>query len=114
MAKYVHIPLTASVLAKLLIIDLEFDDIDPATKELDSIADGQLYRLRRNAAASSGGQQQYQSGDDGGNLDQQRGNIQHTRGGGSSRGGHGSPGRGGRGGRGGGGVGRRSHQTSTP
>ncbi|KAK2625343.1 hypothetical protein QTJ16_005712 [Diplocarpon rosae] len=30
-----------------------FDDVDPADKELDSIADGQLYRLRRGDASSS-------------------------------------------------------------
>lgn len=34
---------------------MQFDDVDPAEDELDSIADGQLYRLRRGASSSSPG-----------------------------------------------------------
>ncbi|KAE8452998.1 hypothetical protein EG329_012185 [Mollisiaceae sp. DMI_Dod_QoI] len=57
--------------------DIQFDDVNPADEELDSIADGQLYRLRR-GSSQNGHQQSFRG-----------------RGGSSRRGGHASAGRGG-------------------
>lgn len=51
----VFCPLTSSpsllLTFSLTVIDLKFDDVDPAEAELDSIADGQLYRLRRDQSS---------------------------------------------------------------
>ncbi|KAI9054034.1 hypothetical protein LZ554_001207 [Drepanopeziza brunnea f. sp. 'monogermtubi'] len=66
--------------------NLQFDDVDPAEEGLDSIADGQLYRMRRGIPSGPSGRG--------------RGNVA-SRGGHSSNGGRGfGPGVNGRGGRG--------------
>ncbi|CZR59667.1 uncharacterized protein PAC_09561 [Phialocephala subalpina] len=74
--------------------NLQFDDVDPADEELDSIADGQLYRLRRGASYNS---QQHNSRGRGGFAPRggptQRGDF-GQRGGFAPRGGRASPGRG--------------------
>ena len=70
--------------------DIQFDDVDPAEGELDSMYDGQLYRLRREAEGISS--QQGRGGRSPG-----RGRDRN-RGGGASRGGHSGRGGSGRGG----------------
>lgn len=95
------------VLASLTCADIQFDDLDPADDELDSIADGQLYRLRRGASYINqqkfGGRAGHVGRGGRGGRGAFNGNQQTfaTRGGrgdrgfAATRGGHASPGRGG-------------------
>lgn len=100
-------PKIPEVLVPLTLIDVQFDDADSAEDELDSIADGQLYRLRR--GASYGHPQDFgihrgrggRGGRGGRNASNSSQEAFATRGGRGARGlmalrgGHASPGRGG-------------------